>query len=73
MMRRERGAGDTGSVRPGPSCSSASAPKVPVGPLIERLKSRHAASIEENAGRPNQVTFGLPRDLGEAPIYPQRV
>lgn len=73
MMLRERGEGDTGSVRLGPSCSGASAPKVPVGPPIERLKTRHAASVEENAGRPKQVTFGLPKNLAEAPSYPQRV
>lgn len=73
MMLRERGEGDTGSVRLRPSCTGASAPKVPVGQLIERLKTRHAASIEENAGRPKQVTFGLPKKLGEAPSYPQNV
>jgi 4-hydroxy-3-methylbut-2-enyl diphosphate reductase len=46
--------------------AGASAPEVLVGQVIERLKARGAASVEENAGRSEQVTFGLPKNLLEA-------
>ena len=46
--------------------AGASAPEVLVGQVIERLKAWGAESVEENAGRPERVTFGLPKNLAEA-------
>jgi 4-hydroxy-3-methylbut-2-enyl diphosphate reductase len=46
--------------------AGASAPEVLVGQVIERLRAWGAQSIEENVGKPEQVTFGLPKNLIEA-------
>jgi 4-hydroxy-3-methylbut-2-enyl diphosphate reductase len=46
--------------------AGASAPEVLVGQVVERLKAWGAESVEENAGRPERVTFGLPKNLVEA-------
>jgi 4-hydroxy-3-methylbut-2-enyl diphosphate reductase len=46
--------------------AGASAPEVLVGQVIERLKRWGAEIVEENAGKPEQVTFGLPKNLVEA-------
>ncbi len=43
--------------------AGASAPEVLVGQVIERLKAWGATRVEENTGKPEQVTFGLPKDL----------
>jgi hypothetical protein len=37
-----------------------------VGQVIERLRAWGAQSVEENVGKPEQVTFGLPKNLIEA-------
>ena len=46
--------------------AGASAPEVLVGKVVERLEAWGAQSIEENVGKPEQVTFGLPKNLIEA-------
>jgi len=46
--------------------AGASAPEVLVGQVIERLRAWGAQSVEENVGKPEQVTFGLPKNLVEA-------
>ena len=46
--------------------AGASAPEVLVGKVIERLEAWGAQSVEENVGKPEQVTFGLPKNLIEA-------
>ena len=46
--------------------AGASAPEVLVGKVIERLRAWGAESVEENLGKPEQVTFGLPKNLLEA-------
>ena len=46
--------------------AGASAPEVLVGQVVERLKAWGAESVEENEGRPERVTFGLPKNLVEA-------
>jgi 4-hydroxy-3-methylbut-2-enyl diphosphate reductase len=46
--------------------AGASAPEVLVGKVVERLEAWGAQSIEENVGKPEQVTFGLPKNLVEA-------
>jgi len=46
--------------------AGASAPEVLVGQVIERLRAWGAQSVEENVGKPEQVTFGLPKNLIEA-------
>ncbi len=46
--------------------AGASAPEVLVGQVVERLQAWGATTIEENVGRPEQVTFGLPKNLVEA-------
>jgi 4-hydroxy-3-methylbut-2-enyl diphosphate reductase len=46
--------------------AGASAPEVLVGKVVERLEAWGAQSVEENVGKPEQVTFGLPKNLIEA-------
>ena len=46
--------------------AGASAPEVLVGQVVERLRKWGADSVEENRGKPEQVTFGLPKNLVEA-------
>jgi 4-hydroxy-3-methylbut-2-enyl diphosphate reductase len=46
--------------------AGASAPEVLVGQVVERLEAWGAESVEENVGKPEQVTFGLPKNLVEA-------
>jgi 4-hydroxy-3-methylbut-2-enyl diphosphate reductase len=46
--------------------AGASAPEVLVGQVVERLQAWGATTVEENVGKPEQVTFGLPKNLVEA-------
>jgi 4-hydroxy-3-methylbut-2-enyl diphosphate reductase len=46
--------------------AGASAPEVLVGQVVERLEAWGAEGVEENVGKPEQVTFGLPKNLVEA-------
>ncbi|MBP1619938.1 MAG: lytB [Acidobacteria bacterium] len=46
--------------------AGASAPEVLVGQVVERLQAWGAERVEENRGKPEQVTFGLPKNLVEA-------
>jgi hypothetical protein len=50
-----------------------SAPEALVGQLVERVKDRSATRVEESTGTSEPMTFGLSRNLGEAPSYPQGV
>jgi 4-hydroxy-3-methylbut-2-enyl diphosphate reductase len=46
--------------------AGASAPEVLVRQVVAHLTARGATCVEENAGKPEQVTFGLPKNLVEA-------
>ena len=46
--------------------AGASAPEVLVGQVVQRLRAWGADAVEENRGKPEQVTFGLPKNLVEA-------
>jgi 4-hydroxy-3-methylbut-2-enyl diphosphate reductase len=47
--------------------AGASAPEILVRQVVARLMDWGAESVEENTGKPEQVTFGLPKTLAEAP------
>jgi len=46
--------------------AGASAPEILVRQVVARLMEWGAESVEENTGKPEQVTFGLPKNLIEA-------